>query len=97
MTQSKFTRRDFFKLGGSLAAASLLAACTPEETLLAPNNPTLQSNTVIEQTPVPLPLVSLPIIALSRMSFGIRPGDIEAFLAKCRFRFQVHQRCGQIL
>ena len=81
MTQSKFTRRDFFKLGGSLAAASLLAACAPEETLSVTGSPTEQNNTVVGATPVPLPLVSLPIIALSRMSFGIRPGDIEAFLS----------------
>jgi|GEM_PF-3074883 len=81
MSQPKLTRRDFFKLGGSLAAASLLAACAPEETLSVPGSPTAQSNIPVEQTAVPLPLVSLPIIALSRMSFGIRPGDLEAFLA----------------
>ncbi|MBI3153090.1 MAG: DUF1800 domain-containing protein [Chloroflexi bacterium] len=79
---SKFTRRDFIKLGGTLAAASLLAACAEDEPQ-TPNAgvPTLQTNIITGPTPTPPPLVSLPIIALSRMSFGIRPGDIEAFLA----------------
>ncbi|MBI5822512.1 MAG: DUF1800 domain-containing protein [Chloroflexi bacterium] len=77
----KFTRRDFFKLGGTLAAASLLAACTPDETLPEPGIPTSQNNLTTGPTPTPPPLASLAIIALSRMSFGIRPGDIEAFLA----------------
>lgn len=79
---SKFTRRDFFKLGGTLAAASLLAACAPDEQQLSNIGiPTSLNDIVSEPTSTPLPLVPLSIIALSRMSFGLRPGDIEAFLA----------------
>ena len=77
-----FSRRDFFKLGGPLAAASLLAACAPDEqaTELA-GIPTAQTDILTGPTPTPPPLAALPIIALSRMSYGIRPGDLESFLA----------------
>ena len=77
-----FSRRDFFKLGGSLAAASLLAACAPDEQATGiAGIPTAQTDILNGPTPTPPPLVALPIIALSRMSYGIRPGDIESFLA----------------
>lgn len=79
--RSNFTRRDFLRLSGSLAATSLLAACAPDEQTPGPVEiPTGQVNLPVEPTAAPPPLVALPIIALSRMSFGIRPGDIDAFL-----------------
>ena len=83
MNSKQFSRRDFLKLGGSLATASLLAACQPgEETSTAPLSPTTSANDVsIPEPAVSLPPVSLAILALGRMTFGIRPGDIEAFNA----------------
>ena len=79
---TKFTRRDFFKLSGTLATASLLAACQPDQETSVVNLPATESNTpVANETPIPLPAVPLAIMALSRMSFGARPGDIESFLA----------------
>ena len=80
--RSNFTRRDFLRLSGAFAATSLLAACAPDEQTPGPVEiPTGQINLPIEPTTAPPPLVALPIIALSRMSFGIRPGDMDAFLA----------------
>jgi len=80
--RSNFTRRDFLRLSGTFAATSLLAACAPDEQTPGPVEiPTGQINLPIEPTAAPPPLVALPIIALSRMSFGIRPGDIDSFLA----------------
>lgn len=80
--RSNFTRRDFLRLSGAFAATSLLAACAPDEQTPDPVEiPTGQINLPIEPTTAPPPLVALPIIALSRMSFGIRPGDMDAFLA----------------
>ncbi|MBP6178689.1 MAG: DUF1800 domain-containing protein [Anaerolineales bacterium] len=80
--RSNFTRRDFLRLSGAFAATTLLAACAPDEQTPGPVEiPTGQINLPIESTTAPPPLVALPIIALSRMSFGIRPGDMDAFLA----------------
>ena len=80
--RSNFTRRDFLRLSGAFAATTLLAACAPDEQTPGPVEiPTGQINLPIEPTTAPPPLVALPIIALSRMSFGIRPGDMDAFLA----------------
>ncbi len=80
--RSNFTRRDFLRLSGAFAATSLLAACAPDEQTPGPVDiPTGQINLPIEPTTAPPPLVALPIIALSRMSFGIRHGDMDAFLA----------------
>ena len=39
------------------------------------NATTVQTDILNGPTPTPPPLVALPIIALSRMSYGIRPGD----------------------
>ena len=79
---TKFTRRDFLKLSGTLATASLLAACQPDQETSVVNLPATESNIpVANETPTPLPAVPLAIMALSRMSFGARPGDIESFLA----------------
>lgn len=78
---TKFTRRDFLKLSGMLATTSLLAACQPDEVTPITGLPTVDVNTTVNDNPSPLPSVSLAIIALSRMSFGARPGDIESFLA----------------
>ncbi|MBC7879327.1 MAG: DUF1800 family protein [Anaerolineales bacterium] len=79
---TRLTRRDFLKLSGTLATASLLAACQPEQETPVVSLPTTESEPfVANETPTPLPAVQLAIIALSRMSFGMRPGDIESFLA----------------
>ncbi|HQV94251.1 MAG TPA: DUF1800 family protein [Anaerolineales bacterium] len=75
-------RRDFLKLMGTFAGATVaVAACAPEQvpgpdpTRVVPVNPT-------GAPPEPiLPPVSLGIIALSRMAYGARPGDLEAFNA----------------
>ncbi|HXQ33957.1 MAG TPA: DUF1800 family protein, partial [Anaerolineales bacterium] len=84
MTQQKsnINRRDFLKLMGAFAATSAVAtACAPElvplpdPTQVVPVDPT-----GVPPEPV-LPPISLGIIALNRMAFGPRPGDIEAFNA----------------
>ncbi|HQX16076.1 MAG TPA: DUF1800 family protein [Anaerolineales bacterium] len=80
--KSKMNRRDFLKLMGTFAGATVaVAACAPEQvpgpdpTRVVPVNPT-------GAPPEPiLPPVSLGIIALSRMAYGARPGDLEAFNA----------------
>lgn len=79
----QFTRRDLLKLGGSLAASSLLAACAAGEKNILPEVRTAATNTapVSQQPAGSLPAVDLSILALGRMSYGIQPGDIEAFLA----------------
>ncbi|MFN8411678.1 MAG: DUF1800 family protein [Anaerolineales bacterium] len=77
-------RRDFLRLSGTLAAASLVAACTPQTESLAPPSQTSTEPSVpsVEQ-PQPLENVSAPlaILALNRMAFGPRPGDVDAFNA----------------
>ena len=84
LPQSKLNRRDFLKLMGTFAGASAaLAACAPEQ--VPPPDPTQIVPPPVSPTGVPpepvLPPVSLGIIALSRMAYGPRPGDIEAFNA----------------
>ncbi|MEW6084156.1 MAG: DUF1800 domain-containing protein [Chloroflexota bacterium] len=80
--KSKMNRRDFLKLMGAFAGASAaLAACAPEQlpgpdpTRVVPENPT-----GVPPEPV-LPPVQLGIIALNRMAYGPRPGDLESFNA----------------
>lgn len=80
--KSKMNRRDFLKLMGAFAGASaVVTACAPEQlpgpdpTRVAPVNPT-----GVPPEPV-LPPVQLGIIALNRMAYGPRPGDLEAFNA----------------
>ena len=80
--RTKFTRRDFLKLGGSLATASLLAACQPNAETPVPTSPVSSSGDVsLPEPSISFPPVPLAVLALGRMSFGIRPGDIEAFNA----------------
>lgn len=80
--QSKMSRRDFLKLGGTLAASSLLAACAAEQTQTASPPPT-----TVPQIPQAVPpqeislSVPLAVAALNRMGFGPRPGDIDSFNA----------------
>ncbi len=79
MTQ--ISRRDFLKLTGLTAAASALAACAPDQppSVL----PTAPQATYAPAEPIlPVPPENLPdlsIIALNRLAFGPRPGDLEAF------------------
>lgn len=78
--RSNLSRRDFLKLAATFAATSAAAACTPDAT----PNPTLAVMPVVPTglPPEPaLPPVELGIIALNRMGFGPRPGDLEAFNA----------------
>ena len=80
----KLHRRDFLKVAGTLAAASLVASCAPNSP--APTS-TLSPNTTTPLPPTFPPLepptaaAPLGVIALNRMGFGPRPGDIEAFNA----------------
>jgi uncharacterized protein (DUF1800 family) len=79
---SKVSRRDFLKLGGTLAASSLLAACAAEQTQTAAPPPTTapQIPQVIppQETSLSVPLA---VAVLNRMGFGPRPGDLDAFNA----------------
>jgi len=78
-TRSKISRRDFLKLGGTLAASSLIASCAPNQT------PTAPPSQIEPQIPQALPpqvmnvTAPLAVIALNRMGFGPRPGDFETF------------------
>ena len=83
--RTKMNRRDFLKLMSTFAATSAAAAaCAPESTPGPSPSPT-QVVIPVEPTSAPpepaLPPVLLGIIALNRMAFGPRPGDIEAFNA----------------
>ncbi|NWF65298.1 MAG: DUF1800 domain-containing protein [Chloroflexi bacterium] len=83
MQTRRLTRRDFLKLGGALAATSALAACAPdaETPTAAPFEPTGQNPVIEPEAQTQLPPAPLAILALSRLTFGIRPGDVEAFNA----------------
>lgn len=83
MQTQKLTRRDFLKLSAALAATSALAACAPgEETpTVAPFEPTGQNPVIEPEAQTPLPPAPMAILALSRLTFGARPGDVEAFNA----------------
>lgn len=84
MTQqrSRLNRRDFLKLVGTFAASSAAAtACAPElDPAPDPTQVPPVISTGIPPTPVLAP-VALGIIALNRMGFGPRPGDLETFNA----------------
>ena len=82
--RSKMNRRDFLKLMGIFAGASVaVAACAPEQ--FPGTDPTRVVEPPINPTGIPpepaLPPVALGIIALSRMAYGARPGDLDAFNA----------------
>ncbi|HQU35764.1 MAG TPA: DUF1800 domain-containing protein [Anaerolineales bacterium] len=82
--RSKMNRRDFLKLMGAFAGASAaLAACAPEQ--FPGPDPTRVVEPPVNPTGVPpepaLPPVALGIIALSRMAYGARVGDLDAFNA----------------
>ena len=83
MQTRRLTRREFLKLGGAFAATSALAACAPgEETPTAAPFETMGQNPVIQpEAQTQLPPVPLAILALNRLTFGIRPGDVDAFNA----------------
>lgn len=83
MQTQKITRRDFLKLSAALAATSALAACAPEEATptVAPFEPTGQNPVIEPEAQTPLPPAPMAILALSRLTFGARPGDVEAFNA----------------
>ena len=50
-TRRTFTRRDFLRFGGGLAAASLVAACTPREETSQTQNTAEPQNLPLEQIP----------------------------------------------
>lgn len=83
MQTKKITRRDFLKLSGSLAAASALAACVPGEQspVAIPLEAGGQSPVIEPEIQTTLPPVPMAILALNRLTFGIRPGDVDAFNA----------------
>lgn len=83
MQTKKITRRDFLKLSGSLAAASALAACVPAEQSpgAIPLEAGGQSPVIEPEIQTTLPPVPMAILALNRLTFGIRPGDVDAFNA----------------
>ncbi len=82
MSQSTFkrplNRRDFLKLAGALAATGLVASCAPDEQpSLAPDVP--QVPDIFSTVEVPAVSAPLAVIALSRMGFGPKPGEVDAF------------------
>ena len=83
MQTRRLTRRDFLKLGGALTAASALAACAPgeENPITIPFEATDQNPVITPEPQTPLPPVPMAILALNRLTFGIRPGDVDAFNA----------------
>ena len=84
MQTKRLTRRDFLKVGGTFAATSVLAACAPGEEnnpTAAPVDTSVQDLVISPEAQTALPSVPLAILALNRLTFGIRPGDVEAFNA----------------
>lgn len=85
MQTRRLTRRDFLKLSGALAATSALAACAPgEENPIAQpfgETTTLQDPVIEPEVQTALPPVPMAILALNRLTFGPRPGDVDAFNA----------------
>lgn len=83
MQNRKLSRRDFLKLGGTLAATSVLAACAPgeENPITVPFEATQQDPVITPEAQTPLPPVPMAILALNRLTLGLRPGDVEAFNA----------------
>jgi uncharacterized protein (DUF1800 family) len=87
--QTRMTRRDFLKLMSTLAATSTAAAACAPESVPGPGPSPTQVILPVDPTEVPpepaasisLPPISLGIIALNRLGFGPRPGDLEAFNA----------------
>ena len=85
---SRLNRRDFLKLMGAFAsvagASAALTACAPEQ-VPSPDPTRVAPPIAINPTGIPpepiLPPVALGIIALNRMAFGPRPGDLDAFNA----------------
>lgn len=82
--KSKMNRRDFLKLMGAFAGASaVMTACAPEQ--VPGPDPTRVVEPPVNPTGVPpepaLPPVALGIIALNRIAYGPRPGDLDAFNA----------------
>ncbi len=77
--------RDFLKLMSTFAATSAVATACAPESIPGPNPSPTQGVIPVDPTGVPpeptLPPVPLGIIALNRMAFGPRPGDIEVFNA----------------
>lgn len=80
MKTKSFSRRDFLKMSSAVAAASALAACAPnnknsvgvpfESSENPITNPEAQTS---------LPPVPLVVLALNRLTFGIKPSDIDFF------------------
>lgn len=83
MQTRRLTRRDFLKLGGTLAASTALAACAPqaETPTTAPLDTSQQDLAITPEAQTQLPPVSMAVLALSRLTFGIRPGEVDAFNA----------------
>jgi uncharacterized protein (DUF1800 family) len=81
LTRSSFTRRDFLRLSSTLAAASLAAACTPQQETATQQSQSQGIPPVQPPAPVENQSAPLAIIALNRMGFGPRPGDVDAFNA----------------
>lgn len=80
----KMNRRDFLKLMGAFAGASaVMTACAPEQ--VPGPDPTRVVEPPVNPTGAPpepaLPPVALGIIALNRIAYGPRPGDLDAFNA----------------
>lgn len=83
---ARINRRDFLKLMGAFAGVgAAITACAPEQ--VPGPDPTravapVVSNPATGVPPEPvLPPVALGIIALNRMGYGLRPGDLDAFNA----------------
>ena len=83
LRRNKVNRREFLKLMGTFAATSAVAAACAPEQVPGPDPTRTPAPVVLDPTGVPpepvLPPVPLGIIALNRMAYGPRPGDLEAF------------------
>lgn len=71
-----FTRRQFLGRTVLLTATSVLAACKPKPSPIATETPT-SAPTTATQTQTTTPLPPIEVIALNRMAFGPRPGDLD--------------------
>jgi uncharacterized protein (DUF1800 family) len=83
--RSRIDRRDFLKLMGAFAATStMLAACAAESTSTPEPTRGVQPPVIPTATKteaIPISPVALGIMALNRIAYGPRPGDLDLFHA----------------
>lgn len=85
MQARKLTRRDFLKFGGALAVTSTLHFVYQGKKTRSLNllrgQQLYKTRVITPEAQTSLSSVSMAILALSRLTFGIRPRDVDSFNA----------------